>query len=73
MGRRVRPHLQLSRQPNGTTVIDVDVVRDGKNLKGRVLGFVFETVGKDVLEKAFDKSVKAIEARNRVAKEERAA
>jgi hypothetical protein len=63
----------FSRQPNGTTVIDVDVVRDGKNLKGRVLGFVLETVGKGVLEKAFDKSVKAIEARNRAAKEERAA
>ena len=40
------------------------VVRDGKNLKGRVLGFVLGTVGKGVLEKAFENSVKAIEARN---------
>jgi hypothetical protein len=42
----------------------VVVVRDGKTLKGRVLGFVLGTVGKRVLEKAFENSVKAIEARN---------
>jgi hypothetical protein len=53
--------------------IDVVVVRDGKNLKGRLLGFVLRTIGKSVLEKAFVNSVKAIEARNRAAKEERAA
>ena len=40
------------------------VVRDGKNLKGRLLGFVLSTIGKSVLEKAFLNSVKAIEARN---------
>jgi hypothetical protein len=56
-------------QPNGTTDIDVDVVREGKNLKGRVLGFVLGTVGKRVLEKAFENSVKAIEARNGAARE----
>ena len=42
------------------------VVRNGKNLKGRVLGFVLGTIGKQVLEGAFEKSVLAIEARNRV-------
>jgi len=47
-----------------TTDIDVIVVRDGKNLRGRLLGFVLGTVGKRVLEKAFENSVKAIEARN---------
>ena len=52
------------RQPNGTTVIDVVVVRDGKNLKGRMLGFVLGTIGRSVLEKAFENSVKAIEVRN---------
>jgi hypothetical protein len=52
------------RQPDGTTDIDVEVVRDGKNLKGRALGFVLGTVGKRVLEKAFENSVKAIESRN---------
>src|SRR5271167_4590563 len=56
----------FKRQPDGTTDIDVVVVRDGKNLKGRLLGFVLGTVGKSVLEKAFKNSVKAIEARNAV-------
>jgi hypothetical protein len=54
----------LTRRPNGTTDVDAVVVRDGKNLKGRLLGFVLGTVGKGVLEKAFGNSVKAIEARN---------
>ena len=59
--------------PTGTTDIDVVVVRDGKNLKGQLLSFVLRTIGKGVLEKAFVNSVKAIEARNHAAKEERAA
>src|ERR1041385_8588993 len=54
----------FTRRPNGTTDIDVTVVRDGKNLKGWLLGLVVGTVGKGVLEKAFVNSVKAIEARN---------
>jgi hypothetical protein len=54
----------FKRQPNGTTDIDVAVVRDGKNLKGHLLGFVLGTIGKGVLERAFQNSVKAIEARN---------
>jgi hypothetical protein len=54
----------LTRQPDGTTDIHLVVVRDGKNLKGRLLGFVLGTVGRRVLEKAFKNSVKAIEARN---------
>jgi len=51
-------------RPNGTTEIDVVVVRDGKNLKGRMLGLVLGTIGKGVLKKAFESSVKAVEARN---------
>jgi hypothetical protein len=58
----------FTRNPNGTTDVDVIVVREGKNLKGRLLGFVVGTVGKGVLEKAFVNSVKAIEARNRMAR-----
>jgi len=54
------------RQPNGTTDIDVVVVREGKNFTGRVLGFVLRTIGRRVLKKAFEKSIKAIEARNRL-------
>ena len=63
----------FTRQPNGTTAIDVVVVREGKNLKGRVLGFVVGTIGRRVLETAFEKSVKAIEARNSAARAARAA
>jgi hypothetical protein len=63
----------FTRQPDGTTDIDVVVVRDGKNLRGLLLGVVLGTIGKSVLEKAFTNSVKAIEARNGVAKEERVA
>ena len=54
----------FTRHPNGITDIDVVIVRDGKNLRGRLLGLVVGTVGKGVLEKAFKYSVKAIEARN---------
>jgi hypothetical protein len=63
----------FTRRPNGTTDIDVDVVREGKNLKGWLLGFVLGTFGKGVLEKAFVNSVKAIEARYGAAKERIAA
>ena len=58
------PTYTFTRRPDGLTDIDVVVVREGKNLKGRLLGFVVGTVGKGVLEKAFVNSVKAIEARN---------
>jgi hypothetical protein len=54
----------LTPQPNGTTDVDVVIVREGKNLKGHVLSGVLGTVGKNVLRKAFVHSVKAIEARN---------
>src|SRR5919197_1092419 len=54
----------LKRQSDGTTDIDYVVVREGKNLKGRFLGIVLGTVGKGRLEGAFEKAVKAIEARN---------
>jgi hypothetical protein len=51
----------------------VVVVREGKNLKGWLLGLVVGTIGKGVLEKAFVNSVKAIEARNSMAREKGAA
>ena len=55
-------------KPDGKTDVDVVVVREGKNLKGRLLGFVLGTVGKSVLTKAFGVTVKAIEGRNAEAK-----
>ena len=54
----------LTPQPDGGTDIDVVVVRDGKNFKGKMLGAVLGTVGRGVLPKAFTKTVQAIEARN---------
>jgi hypothetical protein len=41
----------LTRQPNGTTDIDVVVVREGKTFKGRMLGIVLGIFGKRVLGK----------------------
>jgi hypothetical protein len=44
--------------------VDVVIVREGKNLKGRVLGVFLGIVGKRRLEKVSARSLKAIEARN---------
>jgi hypothetical protein len=44
-------------------------VCDGKNLEGWALGFALGTIGRGVLERAFENSVKAIEARNGAARE----
>ena len=63
-GRRSAHTYTLTRQPNGTTDIDAVVVREGKNLKGRMLGLVLGIFGKRVLGKALATTVKAIEARN---------
>jgi hypothetical protein len=54
----------LTRQPNGTTAVDVVIVREGKNFKGRMLGAFLGIVGKGQLEKWFANTLKAIEARN---------
>ncbi|MEN3220304.1 hypothetical protein [Mycolicibacterium porcinum] len=53
----------LTPQPDGTTQIDAVLVREGKNLRGRIVAGVLGTVGKRSLVKAFSSSVKAIEAR----------
>jgi hypothetical protein len=54
----------LTPLPDGTTDVDVAIVREGKNFKGRVVSRVLGTIGKRSLEKAFVNSVKAIEARS---------
>jgi hypothetical protein len=54
----------LTPRPDGTTEVDEVVIREGKNLKGRVIGFVLGTVGKRVLAKGLAKTVAGIEARN---------
>lgn len=53
----------LTRRPDGTTGIDVVVVREGKNLKGRAIGVLVAVAGKRLLSGQFEKTVKAIEAR----------
>jgi hypothetical protein len=60
----------FTRRPDGTTDLDAVVVRDGKNLKGRLLGFVLRIFGERVLGKELEKTVKAIEARNGAARQE---
>ena len=54
----------FTRRPDGMTELDAVVVRDGKNIKGRLLGLVLGIFGKRVLGKELAKTVKAIEARN---------
>jgi hypothetical protein len=54
----------FTRLPDGKTRLDAVVVREGRNLKGRLLGLVLGTVGKRVLAKAFAHAVRAIEARS---------
>jgi hypothetical protein len=62
----------FTRRADGKTDIDATVVREGKNLKGKMLAFVLRTIGKSVLEKAFEKSIRAIEVRESVAIEQAA-
>ncbi|WP_194904522.1 SRPBCC family protein [Catenulispora rubra] len=55
----------LTPQADGTTQLTVDVVREGKNLKGKALGLLVGSIGKGVLRKALKNTIKAVEARNR--------
>ena len=54
----------FTRRPDGMTDLDAVVVRDGKNIKGRLLGFVLGLFGERVLGTKLAQTVKAIEARN---------
>ena len=53
----------FGRSPDGATDVNVVIVRQGKNAKGRLLALVLGSVGKGVLKKSFVNSVRAIEAR----------
>lgn len=63
-GGRSSHTYTLTRRPEGTTEVDVVVVREGKNLKGRALGLMLGIFGKQFLGKVLGRTVKAIEARN---------
>jgi hypothetical protein len=54
----------FKRNADGTTDVDVVVVRDGKNFTGRVAGAFVGTVGKGQLARTLANTVKAVEARN---------
>ncbi len=54
----------FQRQADGTTEVDVVVVREGKNLEGRVLELAARILGKRFLGRTLARSAKAIEARN---------
>ena len=65
-GGRSRHAYTFTRQPDGRTRLEAVVVREGRNLKGRVLGLVLATIGRGVLAKALARTVEAIEARHAV-------
>jgi hypothetical protein len=54
----------FTRLTDGTTRIDAVVVREGKNLKGRLLGGLLGLVGKRVLGGELAKTAQAVEARH---------
>ena len=63
-GGRSGHTYHFKRLEDGRTSILAVIVREGRNIKGRLLALVLGTVGRGVLEKAFANSIKAIEARN---------
>ena len=58
-------HLHLHPAARRMTDVNAVVVREGKNVRGRALGLVLGTIGKRVLAKASDNTIKAVVARNR--------
>jgi hypothetical protein len=54
----------FTRRADGETDVDAVVVRDGKNFKGWILGFLLGFAGRWVLGGPFAKTIKAIEAQN---------
>jgi hypothetical protein len=53
----------LTPQPDGGTKVDVVVVREGKNLKGRLLGLLLRGLGPRILGQGLQQTMRAIEAR----------
>ena len=54
----------FTRQPDGITAVDVVVVREGKNLKGKLLALVVGSIGRGTFQRELGKTTKAIEARH---------
>jgi hypothetical protein len=53
----------LAPKSDGTTDVDVVIVREGKNLKGHGLALALGAGGKRLLAKNFEQTIKAIDAR----------
>jgi hypothetical protein len=53
----------FTKQADGTTLVRAEVVREGKNLKGRLLGLSLGLLGRKVLGGALARTVEAIENR----------
>lgn len=53
----------FTKQADRTTVVHAEVVREGKNLKGRLLSVVLGLFGRKVLGGALTRTVRAIESR----------
>jgi hypothetical protein len=54
----------FTRRLDGSTDLDAVVIRDGKNIRGWLLGSVLGVFGERVLGKELAKTVKTVEARN---------
>jgi len=54
----------IATNADGTTSVDATVTREGKNVKGRVIGLLLGTVGKSALTSAFRHTIAEIEKRN---------
>jgi hypothetical protein len=54
----------LTPRDDGSTDIEYTAVRDGKNLRGRLVGALLALGGKRIIAKAFEDSVRSIESRN---------
>lgn len=67
-GGRSGHTYDFTRRPDGKTDLDVVVVREGKNLKGRLIGALLGVAGKRVLGQGLESTIKSIEARNDGAK-----
>ena len=63
-GRRSGHTYTLTPEPGGGTRVDVNVVREGKGVRGWLVERVVALGGKRVLGKALDQTIRAVEARD---------
>ena len=54
----------VTSRPDQLTEVDVVMVREGKNVKGKLLGLAVGAIGKSTMEKSLGQTMRAIEARH---------